>query len=409
MQEGGCIVVRCSKDGAIHKVVRNDFEQILPLRSGVHLNHALKLDSYPDIERFFTRIHTTQSVLSLEISKSNNSDLKPFHLMGGVSSDDNVIVVGGYVAQDLNSIFYEEMASINNELINMLRQANEPKLDVESVNKQDIPHLVDEVARINGILLATERQLAEKNERLEKEIRKRFDAEEKMRIAYSEMESFSYTVSHDLKAPLRHIKSFCKELKQHHQMLSKDEISELLDIIFVSSDKMTDLVQDLLIFAKSQRNELHLDSINLSDIANSIVDDLLLVAQGREVNFIIEPELECVADFSLLKIVLQNLFNNAFKYTSRTEKAEITFGCSHKEKGKWFFIKDNGVGFDPDKTKDLFKPFHRLHSDEEFKGTGIGLATVKRIIERHGGQIWAENNSGAGACFYFSLTESAAI
>jgi PAS domain S-box-containing protein len=220
-----------------------------------------------------------------------------------------------------------------------------------------------------------------------------------------ELEAFGYTVSHDLQAPLRHILGFSQALMEDYAEKLGNKGREYLERVVVSTNKMGQLINDLLRLSRSSRGDFHLEEVNLSGMAHSIADNLIGSEGGRKVSFTITDGLFAAADKRFIRIVLQNLIDNAWKFTGRKREARIEFGREERDGCSCFFVRDNGVGFDPRKANLLFVPFQRLHSAEEFPGTGIGLATVQRIIHRHGGRVWAEAKPGKGAAFYFTLNE----
>jgi light-regulated signal transduction histidine kinase (bacteriophytochrome) len=166
---------------------------------------------------------------------------------------------------------------------------------------------------------------------------------------------------------------------------------------------MSEVVTDLLVLSRIARQEIHRTPVDLGAIARSFLAELKTSAPGRDVRFDSAAGLTVEADESLVRILLENLIRNAWKYSSKNEHAHIEFGAIMREGRRVFFIRDNGVGFDMTQSVKLFKPFQRLHSEDHFKGTGMGLATVKRIVDKHGGAVWAEAEPGKGAAFYFRL------
>lgn len=182
-----------------------------------------------------------------------------------------------------------------------------------------------------------------------------------------------------------------------------DEGKEFLQIIRSSSNLMANLIDDLLNLSRITRVEIHLEKINLSELAGEVADGLKESQPEREVDFIITPGLEAHGDLRLLKLVFENLLGNAFKFTGKRAKARIEFGVSAHDGEREFFVRDNGAGFDMTYADKLFIPFQRLHKAEEFSGTGIGLASVHRIISRLGGKVRAEGEVDKGATFYFTL------
>ena len=219
-----------------------------------------------------------------------------------------------------------------------------------------------------------------------------------------ELESFSYSVSHDLRAPLRGIAGFALALEEQTEG-RLDEISQgYLQRVRKAADRMAELIDDLLKLSRLTRAEMRLEMVDLSEIARSVIDELRHAEPGRTVETVIEPDIRVFGDSALLRVLLNNLIGNAWKFTGRNPAAKIEMGSFPGEGGGIVtFVRDNGVGFDPRYAHKLFGAFQRLHSQAEFPGTGIGLATVQRIILRHGGEVIAEGGINHGATFKFML------
>lgn len=224
-----------------------------------------------------------------------------------------------------------------------------------------------------------------------------------LEAANKELEAFSYSVSHDLRAPLRAIDGFSKMLLDEYADRLDDTGKSYIQRVGDSIQRMTLLIDDLLKLSRLTRSPVRRVPIDLSALSRSIADELQSSQLERQVEFVIEPGLMADADPNLMRIVLENLLSNAWKFTSKRSLARIEFGAISQEGGRGFFVRDNGAGFNMDYAGKLFGAFQRLHSEQEFPGTGIGLATVQRIIYRHGGLVWAEAAVNAGATFYFTL------
>jgi PAS domain S-box-containing protein len=224
-----------------------------------------------------------------------------------------------------------------------------------------------------------------------------------LKAANGELEAFSYSVSHDLRTPLRSISSFAQLLTNEQGHLLDEDGKDSLARILESAKRMSRLIDDLLQFARLARVELRFELIDMSKIAESIIDDLQVKYPERSVRVTIQPGMTAFADPGLFRVSLENLIENAWKFTSKVDGACIEFGSMQKDGEKVYFVRDNGAGFNMKYANKLFKPFERLHADSEYPGTGIGLVNVQKIIQRHGGRIWAEGEIGKGATFSFTL------
>jgi PAS domain S-box-containing protein len=218
-----------------------------------------------------------------------------------------------------------------------------------------------------------------------------------------QLESFSYSVSHDLRAPIRAISGFSAMLSQSHAHTLDEEGRRQLSRIEAAAGHMNELIEGLLQLARVSHQPLRNESVDLCALAQEIIHKLHEQEPTRRVDFQCSGTLHARGDSRLLRIVVHNLVENAWKYTSNTENARIEFGCDTSRGEAAYYLRDNGAGFDMKYAERLFEPFQRLHSATEFTGTGIGLATVARVVQRHGGKIWAEAALGQGATFFFTL------
>jgi len=244
---------------------------------------------------------------------------------------------------------------------------------------------------------ASERRVIKLNEDLSKR-------NSELAASNKELESFIYSLSHDLRAPLRAVSSFATFLKKDYAGILDERGKDYLSRIDHGTARMNLLIEDLLSLSRISKQELKRSMVDLSNIASSVVADLRTYNPSRNAQISIADDLKVSADPVLMKIALSNLLGNAWKFTSKQENAQITFGSEEHEDKTVLYIKDNGVGFDLKHAKKMFEPFHRLHSADDFEGTGIGLAVVDRIIRRHGGKVWAEGEVGKGATIYFTLS-----
>lgn len=220
-----------------------------------------------------------------------------------------------------------------------------------------------------------------------------------------ELESFSYSVSHDLRSPLLAIAGFSQVLVRDYADQLDGRGQQYLARISSGARRMAELIDDLLHLAKVNNRELARESVNLSELVRRTMTELQRLASDRHVELVIHDELTHEADPQLVKILLENLLGNAWKFTAKTPRARIEFTAETQAGERVYVVHDNGAGFDMAYSDKLFQPFQRLHADKDFPGTGIGLATVRRIVERHGGRAWARSRPGEGASFYFTLTE----
>jgi light-regulated signal transduction histidine kinase (bacteriophytochrome) len=224
-----------------------------------------------------------------------------------------------------------------------------------------------------------------------------------LEAANKELEAFSYSVSHDLRAPLNSIDGFSRALLEDYGEHLDAEGQDYLQRVRAAGKRMACLIDDLLGLARVTRSEMRREAVHLSDLVHAVVADLRKIEPERQVTVTIAPDIIAEGDSHLLQVVVENLLGNAWKFTSKQPQAHIEFGILEQDDTPVYFVSDNGAGFDMTYSEKLFGAFQRLHTSSEFTGTGIGLATVQRIIHRHGGQVWADGAVGQGATFYFTL------
>ncbi|GAB4256277.1 MAG: hypothetical protein Kow0065_04970 [Methylomicrobium sp.] len=242
------------------------------------------------------------------------------------------------------------------------------------------------------------------NQQLEQRVAERTA---QLEAANKELEAFSYSVSHDLRAPLRAIDGFSNMLAADYGDTLDDKASRYLDRILHAARRMGELIDDLLQLSRVGRGDLRCVDVDLSKMVREILADLRHRDPNRQVELRIAPDCRAFGDSQLLKIVLENLLANAWKFTRNREPAKIEFGTYRDGEQTVYYVRDNGAGFNPKYVHKLFGAFQRLHSEEEFEGTGVGLATVQRIIARHEGSVWAESRPDEGAAFFFKLQAQA--
>ncbi|OIQ98833.1 phytochrome-like protein cph1 [mine drainage metagenome] len=256
--------------------------------------------------------------------------------------------------------------------------------------------------------LANTTSVAMENVRVYEELEQRVkDRTVQLEATNRELEAFSYSVSHDLRSPLTVVRGYSEILLSVLGDTAEPGVRRYLEQLVAGSKQMCEIIDDLLRLALVAKTELHVQEIDLSREAGEILSKKQATDADRQTECVIEPGVTAQGDPGLVRVVLENLLSNAWKYSSRTAAARIEFGRQASTDGSCvFFVRDNGAGFDMEKAASLFAPFHRLHDQKEFAGTGVGLATVQRVISRHGGKIWAEAAVGKGATFFFTLPGS---
>jgi light-regulated signal transduction histidine kinase (bacteriophytochrome) len=270
-------------------------------------------------------------------------------------------------------------------------------IDLKTFSREEAERMIKMLQRE---LEATNHEVLLLNLELEKRVDER-TAE--LKAANQELEAFSYSVSHDLRAPLRTIGAFSEILLKDFGGQLSPEGQRLLNIVITSSGQMRQMIEDLLNFSRLGRQSLSIQVVDFSALVNEVLRDLRNGPSRAAVEVKVDDLPPCKGDPSLLKQVFVNLLSNAFKFSRHKEKPVVEVGCTQQNGERTYFVRDNGAGFDMRHSEKLFGVFQRLHSGDRFEGTGVGLSIVQRIVHRHGGRIWAEAEVDKGATFYFTL------
>jgi len=353
---------------------------IMPEMDGYQLCQQIKSD--PQLQKtpviLVTTLSDPQDVIRGLECRADNFIIKPY--------DEN------YLLSRIQSLLFNDQ----------VREPADPSAGVEIYFNGQRHLITADRPQILNLLLSTYEAAIHRNKELMQTREDLRSANSALEASNKELEAFSYSVSHDLRAPLRAIEGFTRSLLIDYGGQLDEQAKDLLHRAQNGCDRMGQLIEDLLNLSRLSRSEMHCQDVDLSSLVNAIAADLQSNHPGRKVTTRIAEGLIANGDGKLLRIALENLLGNAWKFTSRREDAQIEFNAE-PEGGGGFFIRDNGAGFDMAYAEKLFGAFQRLHSTAEFPGTGIGLAIVQRIINRHGGRIWAEGKVGVGATFHFSL------
>ena len=295
------------------------------------------------------------------------------------------------------------------QIMNLLVSTYEAAVETNSElrkTQRELQDLSAELAAQGEELQVQNEELSTLAEELQKRTAEAEAANRKLKFANRELESFSYSVSHDLKAPIRAIQGFSRMLMGEHAARLDEEGHRLLDVIVNNTQIMTKLIDDLLALSQVGRHQLRRSQVDLAALARQVFKRLREQEPEREIQLTVKDLPQVWGDPALINQIMMNLLGNAIKYTRTKENAAIEVGCNTQGSEDIFYIKDNGVGFEARYADKLFGVFQRLHGGEEYEGTGVGLAIVKHIVQRHGGRVWAAGKPDEGAIFYFTLPKA---
>ncbi len=289
-----------------------------------------------------------------------------------------------------------------------LRHAGGADMLIEVIFKGNKYSINSDKKQILDLLLSVYEAAVQRNDELILTQAQLEASNEELLSANRELEAFAHTVSHDLRSPLHTIGGYVRLLIDEYGVALDDSAKEYLSTILDATKSMAQLVEDLLNFSRSANAPMELKQVDLTRVAREIFENLRMREYGRTIECKAADNLLVTADHRLMEIVMENLLSNAWKYTRKTDFPVIFVGKKEEKGETVYFVKDNGAGFDPAKSYKMFNPFERLHTNQEFPGIGVGLATVRRVLERHGGRIWADGKVGEGATFYFTLPDKPA-
>lgn len=373
---------------ALRAVLRDDFAVIL---LDVHLP---EMDGFETAALIRSR-EQTQHTPIIFITAIDKSDTK---------------VARGYALGAVDYIFKPFDPEILRAKVNVFIDLCQKSRQIERLNEDLERRVAERTRELEAANAGLAREVAERkraeaaahdlNARLEQRVRER-TAE--LEAANQDLRSFSYSVSHDLRAPLRRAEEFSRLLAEEYGDVIAGDGLLYLERLRASMRQMAALIDDMLKLSQVASAELKRERVDLSALAEEILSDLQRSQPERHVQVRVQPDLGTHGDVGLIRLAMQNLLGNAWKFTGRAADACITFGAVEQEGETVFYVQDNGAGFDMAHAEQLFHPFERLHSSSEFPGTGVGLAIVERVVRRHGGRIWTEAAPGEGATFYFTL------
>jgi hypothetical protein len=324
----------------------------------------------------------------------------PLDIVKGLQAGADNFITKPYDDQYLLSRIHYLLAN------NDMRRSGAGDIMIEIVFQGQKYQINSDKKQILNLLLSVYEAAIIRNNELIEAKQKLEEMNSNLKTANEQLDAFARTVSHDLRSPLTGIIGFTELTMDDFGEDISEEAKSNLQWVLKSAYKMSDLIVDLLNYSRSSRAELKMEPLNLSQMAREAMDDIMARDPDSKASFHLHEDLNVHGDAALMRVVLNNLLGNAVKYSSKVENPEVTFGTTSIYGQKVFFVRDNGSGFDMAKAGKMFEPFVRLHSNEEFTGTGVGLSTVKNICVRHHGDIWAESKRGSGATFFFTIGEN---
>ena len=323
----------------------------------------------------------------------------PLDIIKGLQSGADNFITKPYDEEYLLSRIQYLLANRN------IHRSGSAEMVIEIIFRGEKFAINSEKKQILDLLLSVYEAAVQRNDELVRAQAELQKLNEDLINANEELESFAHTVSHDLRSPLNIILGYIQLILEEKKSVLDEETLSYLRVVVKSSKSMAGLIEDLLNFARSGKASIQVKEINLSDTADKIFKEWYMKDHERQIEIDIEKDIIVNADSHLMNVVLENLIGNAWKYTTKCSSPFIHIGTEIQGSEKVIFVEDNGDGFDPKEYYKLFGAFQRLHKNSEFPGTGVGLATVKRIIERHGGRIWAKGEKGKGATFFFTIPQ----
>jgi len=397
------LALTCTADGAILQVIRDDLGVTNDTGPGGLLTALAFPGSAAKVRAFLDAVASERVVLDWELTLSVHGAPTPLHIVGGRGHDGIMLIAAAPTRAGVGRLCAAlhhldgAAASTVAALLAAYGSQTPRHEDRDSA-------MYDELSRLNNELVTAQRDLAKSNAELDGRVRSRTEA---LETALQELETFSYSVAHELRAPLRAMAGFSCILAEDYGPRLDAEATRYLTIIRQSAVQMGEVIDALLVFSQLRQQLIFKEPVDMNGLVRECMEMLEPVRATQDVQLVCGDLPPCVGDRGLLKQVWTGLLGNALKYARDRHPARIEVGAAAVRDGAAYFVRDNGVGFDMANAHRLFQPFRRLHALRGIEGTGMGLATAARIITRHGGRIWAESAVGEGASFFFTLSGSA--